>query len=69
MIFLVTGSPGVGKSLFATELSKRINATAGKTCREINLSQLVKDEQLYHEYDDRLDTIVMDDSKVLISLK
>lgn len=60
---MVTGSPGVGKSLFVEQLKQRLDAE-GLAFQAVNLSQLVKDERLYEEYDDRLDTIVMDDSKV-----
>lgn len=63
MNILVTGSPGVGKSLFVEQLRQRLDAE-GLAFQVVNLSQLVKDERLYEEYDDRLDTIVMDDSKV-----
>lgn len=66
MNLLVTGTPGVGKTLFADNLRKRLTAE-GHNFQVLNVSKLVKDEKIYEEYDDDLDTIVMDDSKVLSS--
>ncbi len=63
MNFLMTGSPGVGKSLFSLRLKEAL-ALKGIQTEVISVSDLVKQEKLYEEYDDRLDTIIMDDSKV-----
>lgn len=63
MNLLVTGTPGVGKTLFSEHLQQKL-AGEGQNFEILNVSQLVKDEKLYEEYDDVLDTIVMDDSKV-----
>lgn len=60
---LVTGSPGVGKTLFSSLLKERLDAVSIQL-GILNVSQLVKDEGLYEEYDQQMDTFVMADSKV-----
>lgn len=68
MNVLVTGSPGVGKSQFAQALQKKL-AELGFTAKILSVSDLVKKEKLYEEYDEQLDTYVMKDSKVKRRLK
>lgn len=60
---LVTGTPGTGKSLLAQKLTAVLIA-AGHRVLGINLSELIKKEQLYDEYDPRLDTYLIDDRRV-----
>jgi adenylate kinase len=63
MNVLVTGSPGVGKSQFAQALQKKL-AELGFFAKILSVSDLVKEEKLYEEYDEQLDTYIMKDSKV-----
>lgn len=60
---LVTGTPGTGKSLLGQRLAATLT-DAGHRVLAVNLSELIKDERLYDEYDARLDTYLMDDRKV-----
>lgn len=64
MKILVTGTPGVGKSLFTERLMAKL-LDAGLHYSVLNVSQLVQNEHLYEEYDDRLDSIVMNDKAVI----
>lgn len=56
---LITGTPGVGK----TTLAERVAALAHLT--HINVSEFVKERQLFEEFDADLDTYVIDEDKVL----
>lgn len=60
---LVTGTPGTGKSLLSQKLTTAFIAM-GRHVLNINVSELIKKEHLYDEYDTRLDTYLIDDRKV-----
>lgn len=55
----VCGTPGSGKSTLIKRLHKEMPA-----CHVINVSELVKQERLYEEYDDDMDACVMDSRAV-----
>jgi adenylate kinase len=51
-IILITGTPGVGKSIIAAKLSKHLD------CRYVDISTLVKTKKLYDKVDERRGTLV-----------
>jgi adenylate kinase len=54
---LITGTPGTGKS----SLAERVAAAAGFT--QYDVSAVAKQEKLCAEYDEELDTYVIDEDK------
>ncbi|VDN07219.1 unnamed protein product [Thelazia callipaeda] len=60
---LVTGTPGTGKSTLSVELSKKLGF------HYINCGQEAKDNQLFSEYDEDLDTYVLDEDMLLDHLE
>lgn len=60
---LVTGTPGTGKTLLGQRLAEALT-NASHRVLTINLSELVRREHLYDEYDARLDTYLIDDRRV-----
>jgi adenylate kinase len=51
-IILITGTPGVGKSIMAAKLSKHLD------CRYVDISTLVKTKKLYDRVDKKRATLV-----------
>lgn len=60
---LVTGTPGTGKTRLCVRLLEQLS-TLGKSVQIIHVSDLIKEEKLYDEYDPGLDTYLIDDRKV-----
>lgn len=63
MKILVTGTPGVGK----TTLSKQIAFENG--IETIEITSFVKENKLYEQYDEKLDTLVFDEEVVIENLR
>jgi adenylate kinase len=59
---LVTGVPGSGKTTFC-ETFEAGNSNRSQTFRHINVSQLVKEKNLYERYDEKYDTLILDEDK------
>jgi len=57
-IILITGTPGVGKSVISKALSERLNA------HYIDLTEFVKDNDLTLSYDEDRRTFIVDEEKV-----
>ncbi|EPR79583.1 putative nucleotide kinase [Spraguea lophii 42_110] len=55
---LISGTPGVGKTTLCKKLSSELNL------KHIDISNFIKEEKIYEEYDDELDTYVFDENKV-----
>lgn len=55
---LVTGTPGVGKSTFSSQLAEQLDY------EHINISNIIKDELLYSEYDEEYKCSIFDEAKV-----
>eukprot|EP00002_Diphylleia_rotans_P023823 TRINITY_DN4693_c0_g2_i3.p1 TRINITY_DN4693_c0_g2~~TRINITY_DN4693_c0_g2_i3.p1 ORF type:complete len:183 (+),score=44.44 TRINITY_DN4693_c0_g2_i3:64-612(+) len=60
---LITGTPGTGKTTLSEEVSRLTSM------RHVNISQLVKEKQLYEEYDAEFDTYIIDEDKVCDELE
>lgn len=60
VVVAVCGTPGTGKSLVIQKVTK----SSPSPVTAINVSDLVKKERLYQEYDDDLDACVMDSRQV-----
>lgn len=58
MNILVCGTPGTGKTTLCAELATRTGM------QHINLSELVKERQLYTEFDATFQSYVIDEDKV-----
>ncbi|BDB97551.1 adenylate kinase family protein [Saccharolobus caldissimus] len=58
MIIVISGTPGVGKTIVSKELVKRLNL------KYFHLSQFVIDEKLYIEYDEERQSYIIDEDKV-----
>lgn len=55
---LVTGTPGVGKTTFCEQLAEELGF------EHLNISNIIRDEVLYHEWDDELNCSVFDEDRV-----
>eukprot|EP00700_Malawimonas_jakobiformis_P001595 EC721870.1.p1 GENE.EC721870.1~~EC721870.1.p1 ORF type:complete len:170 (+),score=36.32 EC721870.1:47-556(+) len=60
---LITGTPGTGK----TTLAERVAAATG--LRHINVTELAKEKDYVEEYDEELDTFIIDEDKVCDELE
>ncbi|GMS82785.1 hypothetical protein PENTCL1PPCAC_4960, partial [Pristionchus entomophagus] len=56
---LVTGSPGTGKSTLAATLAEKLGF------EQIECSKEIREHRLYEEYDERMQTLVFDEDKLL----
>ncbi|MEM0200701.1 MAG: adenylate kinase family protein [Saccharolobus sp.] len=63
MILIVTGTPGVGKTLVAKELAKKYNLVY------FHLSEFVISNKLYTDYDEESQSYILDEEKVKEELK
>ena len=54
---LITGTPGTGKTTLSEVLAERTGF------QHINISQLVKDFELHHGYDEEHDTLLINEDK------
>src|SRR5436309_14676335 len=52
ILILITGTPGVGKSILASKLSKKLD------CQQVDISTLVKKKELYTRVDKKRRTLV-----------
>ncbi|KAF0853152.1 mitochondrial adenylate kinase [Andalucia godoyi] len=74
---LVTGTPGTGKSTLASSLATVLSqhaSAASSSLRDdwfehIDIAKLVKERKFYEEYDEVLDTLVMDEDALLDHLE
>ncbi|CRH03037.1 adenylate kinase-like protein 1 [Plasmodium relictum] len=73
---IVTGVPGVGKSTLCEELEelinkeiKKIKKTEDLKVKHLNLSNIIKEERLYEEFDDELDASIYSEDLVNDKLK
>lgn len=76
---IITGTPGVGKSTLCEELVEIINKDFEEKFRidgkeqlkmiHLNLSNIIKNERLYEEYDDELDASIFSEELVNQKLK
>jgi adenylate kinase len=57
---LVTGTPGTGKSTMVQALVSQV-----PTLRAIDVGALVRDKQLYTEWDEEYQTHVLDEERLL----
>lgn len=58
MNILICGTPGTGKTTLSAELASRTGM------QHINVSELVKERQLYSEFDETFQSYVIDEDKV-----
>jgi adenylate kinase len=58
MKILITGTPGVGKTTLAREASERFGI------KHIDVSEYIKRERMYTEYDERYKTYIFNEKKV-----
>ena len=58
MVIIVTGTPGVGKSVIAKNLAKRLKF------KYIDINKFVKDNKIYEEYDNKRKCYVVDVKKL-----
>lgn len=58
-VFIVTGTPGAGKTSFAKKLARK------KRAGYVDVSNIVKEEKLYSKYDKSLRSYVADINKVV----
>lgn len=63
MRILVSGTPGVGKTTFSSQVSERFKIP------HVEMSRYIKDNELYVEYDEKYSSFVYDDEVVKESLK
>lgn len=63
MKVLVTGTPGTGKTTFSQALSQAIQSR-DRSVQIVQVNDIIKSERLYDEYDEHLDTYIIDDKKV-----
>ncbi|CRG93362.1 adenylate kinase-like protein 1 [Plasmodium gallinaceum] len=73
---IVTGVPGVGKSTLCEELEELINKEIKEIkknenlkMKHLNLSNIIKEERLYEEYDDELEASIYNEDLVNEKLK
>lgn len=57
---LICGTPGTGKTFICQALAKKMNIQ-NKKVEIINISELVIKEKLYFEFDDEIDSAIIDD--------
>jgi len=60
---LVTGTPGTGKTTLSNELGERLSMNV------INISEFARENGMLLEYDEELDTMVLDEDQVLDELE
>lgn len=60
---LITGTPGVGKSTLASSVSEALGFS------HLNVSDLVKGNNLYSSYDDEMQTHILDDDLLIDHLE
>jgi len=58
ILILITGTPGVGKSILASKLSKKLD------CQQVDISTLVKTKELYTRVDKKRRTLVADERRL-----
>lgn len=63
MIMLITGTPGVGKSLVSSKLREIFK------CEYLNVSRFVVERKLYTEFDEISQSYVIDEEKVKEELR
>jgi adenylate kinase len=61
-IILITGTPGVGKSIIGTKLAKHLD------CRDVDISTLVKTKKLYDRVDKKRGTLVANQRRLKASI-
>ncbi|EGW34640.1 uncharacterized protein SPAPADRAFT_57692 [Spathaspora passalidarum NRRL Y-27907] len=69
---IITGTPGCGKSSHSESLVSHLNQELSKKGQEfthLNVSDLAKERGCIESYDERLDTSVVDEDKLLDSLE
>jgi len=59
----ITGTPGVGKTTVGKLLAKEVNLPL------FNLTELIKEEGLYSEYDEKRDAFVVEPKGLRTSLR
>lgn len=62
---IITGTPGCGKSSHATGLVSRLNEKSDFTYTHLDISAEAKKRRCIESYDERLDTGVVDEDKLL----
>lgn len=60
---LITGTPGTGKTTLATSLAKTINY------EYIDISKIVKKNKLYENFDEKYESYVLNENKLIDFLK
>ena len=58
ILILITGTPGVGKSILASKLSKKLD------CQQVDISTLVRTKELYTRVDKKRRTLVADERRL-----
>lgn len=67
---LVTGTPGTGKTTLCDQLTELFPPIKGENgLTHLNIGQLIKDHQLFTEWDDDLDVPIFDDDLLLDHLQ
>jgi len=61
-LILITGTPGVGKSILAAKLSKKLD------CHHVDISTLVKTKRLYTRVDKKRRTLVADKRRLRLAM-
>jgi adenylate kinase len=61
-LILITGTPGVGKSILAAKLSKKLD------CLHVDISTLVKTKRLYTRVDKKRRTLVADERRLRLAM-
>lgn len=60
---LITGTPGVGKTSFASMIAEKLNM------HHANVGEIIKEKKCYLEYDESLNTHILDEDKLLDTLE
>ena len=60
---LITGTPGTGKTTLAAEVANRLGIT------HVNIGEIAKENNYYDGYDDKLQTHILDEDKLLDDLE
>jgi len=63
IVIVISGVPGVGKSIIATRLAERLKA------KVINLSKFIIDNKLYVSYDNDRKTYIIDEEKTIAKIR
>lgn len=63
MKILITGTPGVGKTTFSLEISRRFNI------QHVEMSEYIRQNKLYTEFDERFKTFIFDEDVVRSSIE